>query len=109
LLAFPFWEGALTYEDATITDPRARAKAFTQWNHVRLYGEDVLGRIRSVGFRVEKLNCSDVFDATAIFEWGLDSNEVFSVCQKSGDLSPPVRVPLTEPHLQSNDAPAVCP
>jgi SAM-dependent methyltransferase len=43
-----------TYEDATITSPEAREKAFGQWDHVRWYaGTDFDSRLREAGFTVD--------------------------------------------------------
>lgn len=39
----------VTFEDVTITDPRAREKAFGQDDHVRLYGHDYIDRIARAG------------------------------------------------------------
>jgi hypothetical protein len=44
---------ATTYEDATITTPRGRTRAFGQHDHVRIYGDDVVERMRAAGFEVE--------------------------------------------------------
>jgi SAM-dependent methyltransferase len=41
-----------TFEDPSITDPRAREKAFGQDDHVRLYGKDYPERLRKAGFKV---------------------------------------------------------
>ena len=41
-----------TYEDASITDPKEREKAFGQDDHVRMYGKDYGERLASVGFEV---------------------------------------------------------
>jgi len=41
-----------TYEDATITDPAEREKAFWQKDHVRLYGKDYPQRLENAGFQV---------------------------------------------------------
>jgi SAM-dependent methyltransferase len=43
---------AETYEDAAITAPRERERAFWQHDHVRLYGRDFPERLREEGFRV---------------------------------------------------------
>ena len=39
-----------TFEDKSITDPKARAKVFGQYDHVRIYGQDYNIRLESVGF-----------------------------------------------------------
>lgn len=41
-----------TYEDPTVTAPDARAAAFGQDDHVRMYGRDYVDRLRDAGFRV---------------------------------------------------------
>lgn len=41
-----------TYEDASITDPLEREKAFGQDDHVRLYGRDYGKRLQKGGFEV---------------------------------------------------------
>jgi SAM-dependent methyltransferase len=43
----------VTYEDASITDPEQRELAFGQFDHLRIYGEDFIDRIREQGFDVE--------------------------------------------------------
>lgn len=42
----------VTYEDSRIVTPRARLEAFGQEDHVRVYGQDFLGRLREQGFQV---------------------------------------------------------
>lgn len=42
-----------TYEDWSITSPRARAKAFGQFNHVRWFGRNYPDLLRAAGFTVE--------------------------------------------------------
>ncbi len=41
-----------TYEDSSITTPEGRAKAFGLHDHFRIYGDDYLERLKSVGFVV---------------------------------------------------------
>lgn len=48
-----------TYEDTTITDPQARARAFLQHDHVRLYALDIAGRLDAAGFTVEIVDLHD--------------------------------------------------
>jgi SAM-dependent methyltransferase len=43
---------AATYEDASIVDPDARASAFGQFDHVRVYASDVIDRLRAGGLEV---------------------------------------------------------
>lgn len=41
-----------TYEDASITTPEGRTKAFLQWDHLRLYGKNYPDVLREQGFTV---------------------------------------------------------
>jgi SAM-dependent methyltransferase len=41
-----------TYEDFNITDPKERAIAFGQFDHVRVYGRDFKDRLEKAGFKV---------------------------------------------------------
>jgi SAM-dependent methyltransferase len=47
----PGWDG--TYEDPSIVDPGARAVAYGQDDHVRVYGADIVDRLREAGFDVD--------------------------------------------------------
>lgn len=42
-----------TYEDWSITTPEGRLRAFVQEDHVRIYGRDLIDRLRTAGFEVE--------------------------------------------------------
>ena len=44
---------AATFEDASITAPEDRRRAFLQHDHVRLYAPDIADRLRAAGFAVE--------------------------------------------------------
>ncbi len=48
--------GEHTFEDAGITTPDERERAFGQWDHVRWYGADITDRLSSVGFSVERID-----------------------------------------------------
>ncbi|MDZ7648851.1 MAG: hypothetical protein U5K54_17685 [Cytophagales bacterium] len=41
-----------TYRDATITDSRDRIMHFGQYDHLRIYGLDMVGRFEQAGFTV---------------------------------------------------------
>jgi SAM-dependent methyltransferase len=45
-----------TYEDATITSPEARTDAYGQFDHVRMYGDDVVDRMTNAGFRLATID-----------------------------------------------------
>jgi SAM-dependent methyltransferase len=45
-----------TYEDFSIKGRKEKDKAFGQWNHVRVYGQDYVQRLEEAGFKVERFN-----------------------------------------------------
>jgi SAM-dependent methyltransferase len=62
---------APTDEDPSVTDVSERVARFGQAEHVRLYGEDLIDRLRAPGFEVERLAVDDIDDA-AVEEHRLD-------------------------------------
>jgi len=71
-----------TYEDFTITDPKARAKHFGQYDHVRIYGRDYFDRLRAVGFKVTPVDYTADIDAILIKKYSLVKGELLPVCIK---------------------------
>jgi methyltransferase family protein len=51
-------EAKFTDEDPSVVDPKERARRFLQFDHVRLYGQDLVDRLRIPGFHVEVVNIS---------------------------------------------------
>jgi SAM-dependent methyltransferase len=45
-------ELAVTYEDNSLVTPEERERAFGQWDHLRIYGDDFAGMLESAGFKV---------------------------------------------------------
>ena len=45
-----------TFEDKTILDPKKKSELFGQYDHVRKYGKDYYDRLKSVGFKVKKID-----------------------------------------------------
>lgn len=72
-----------TDEDPAVIDPRERDRRWYQWNHVRLYGPDIVDRLEGVGFEVEVLSVDDLdpslVDRHALAE--ASTNEIF-VCTR---------------------------
>lgn len=87
VLAFPFRKGKPTYEDPKIVTPRERAAAFGQWDHLRVFGEDVSLRLTEVGFDAAKTTPSMIWTEEDIVRWGLLPDEIFFFCRKPGDVS----------------------
>jgi SAM-dependent methyltransferase len=69
-----------TYEDPAIVSPRARAAAFGQSDHVRVYGADFEQRLREPGFEVDALRYGQRFSENEISRFGLDRDEIIYVC-----------------------------
>ncbi len=55
---------ATTFEDDSVTDREERTRLFGQYDHRRVYGRDYDDRLRSAGFRVERITCSDIATAS---------------------------------------------
>jgi len=45
-----------TFEDPNIITPEDRTKAFGQWDHLRIYGDDFIEKLESVGFEVAAID-----------------------------------------------------
>lgn len=65
----------LTYEDANITNPKNREKAFGQSDHVRLYGKDYISRLQSAGFDAKEFHVKEIFTEPDIKRSALPENE----------------------------------
>ncbi len=55
----------ITYEDATITDPKQRELAYGQFDHLRIYGEDFVKKVSDHGFDVDVVDHT-LFDEATI-------------------------------------------
>lgn len=75
-------ERAETYEDASITDPAERERAFWQADHLRLYGRDLTDRLREAGFDVTVDRWVRGLDPGVIQRHGLFPLEDMYVCRK---------------------------
>ncbi len=71
-----------TDEDPSVTDPREREKRFGQFDHVRMYGRDFIGRLREPGFKVDELRPLRSMAADQITRFGLWDDSIFR-CQAS--------------------------
>lgn len=72
-----------TYEDFTITDPEERLKIFGQKDHVRIYGEDFIERVKETGFLVSSFQPKDLFNENEQIKYGIkiESDRLY-VCKK---------------------------
>jgi len=64
-----------TFEDASITSPAGREKAFGQRDHVRLYGKDYPKRLRQAGFSVSEKYLTGILPDTLIKRHALPPSE----------------------------------
>lgn len=56
--------GATTDENLSVTDPEARLARYTQRDHVRFYGLDIVDRLTKAGFGVHVLRAGDLGPST---------------------------------------------
>ncbi len=88
LLQVPIWpsEAHPTYENPLITDPRDRIIHFGQYDHLRIYGLDIIKRIEEAGFKVEVLDMERVVPEEMAIKYRLHNNsgirELTFICNK---------------------------
>ncbi|MCS7006796.1 MAG: class I SAM-dependent methyltransferase [Thermoleophilia bacterium] len=71
-----------TYEDATIDSPHGRARAFGQWDHVRIYGLDYGARLAQARFDVVEDDFVSTLPPAAVARYALPTDERVFVCTK---------------------------
>jgi hypothetical protein len=86
VILVPTRDRAHTYEDPSITTDEGRAKAFGRFDHVRLYGRDVVQRLRDAGFDVAVDYFTDRLPLEQRTRFGLVSEPIFA-CRKP--VAPP--------------------
>jgi hypothetical protein len=72
----PIWpsESHLTYENKLIKDPRDRIIHFGQFDHVRIYGLDVVERLRSAGFTANVIDLEKELKQKEIDKYALHNS-----------------------------------
>ena len=84
----PIWpsESHPTYENFNITDERDRIINFGQFDHVRIYGLDVIDRLKSVGFNVETIDLYGSLERDVALKYGLKNygqvRDLTFICRK---------------------------
>ncbi|WP_299228603.1 class I SAM-dependent methyltransferase [uncultured Psychroserpens sp.] len=73
----------ITFEDDTITDKKARAKIFGQYDHVRVYGLDYFNKLRTIGFKVDEVDYTTSLSEEAIETYCLAKGEIIPVVYKT--------------------------
>lgn len=71
LLVVPRNHGVATDEDPSVTDPAERTRRFGQHDHVRIYGDDLEGRLRGAGFDSIEAITPDMFPAAEVERYRL--------------------------------------
>ena len=76
----PYVRDQHTDEDPRVIDPKEREIRFGQFDHLRMYGSDLIERLREPGFQVDELR--PVFGLTdeEVERWGLWDDRIFR-CQ----------------------------
>ena len=72
---------ATTYEDASITAPEDRRRAFLQHDHVRLYAPDIAGRLAAAGFAVEVVDMAAELGPEGAARHGLLTSDLIFLCR----------------------------
>lgn len=72
-----------TYEDPSITSPRARKKAYGRKDHVRWYGRDYSERLAQAGFVVHEDARAASLSEEELFRYGFLRSEVIYYCEKT--------------------------
>ena len=72
-----------THEDPSITDPRERLRLFGQCDHVRVYGLDIMERLREAGFDVRTTRGSDIASDGDRERFGIAAKSPLFFCVKN--------------------------
>lgn len=71
-----------TFENNSITDRQERARIFGQYDHVRVYGRDYFEKLRSIGFKVDEVEYTNILSKECVTKYCLASGEILPVCYK---------------------------
>ena len=71
-----------TFEDPSVTTPEERLGVFGQSDHVRIYGEDYVDRLKDAGFDVTVERFADEIGEENRTYYGLPKNENIYLCRK---------------------------
>lgn len=77
----PYGAHAATDEDPSVTCPAERARRFGQFDHVRVYGHDLIERLRKPGFQVDPLRPVQGMPQDKVARLGLWDDIIFR-CRK---------------------------
>lgn len=72
-----------SFEDASITDKKERARIFGQYDHVRIYGYDYFDRLREAGFKVEEVDYTAEIPHPEVDRYRLAKGEIIPLVRKT--------------------------
>ena len=72
-----------TFEDPSVTDPAERLRLFGQEDHVRLYGQDFVERVREANFSVKVIKPADFLSEEEIELMGIKTTDEIYYCTKN--------------------------
>jgi SAM-dependent methyltransferase len=97
LIQVPLPSGQLrTDEDPSVTSPAERTRRFGQADHCRLYGMDLVDRIREAGLEVESLLAETLFDEPARQRLCLRADEPLFIARRPEPVRATHSRPLVE-------------
>jgi predicted SAM-dependent methyltransferase len=82
IISVPIRLDQKTFEDPTITEPEERERAFGERQHFRIYGYDLIERLKECGFQVQ-LNLGKDVDQQTKDRYGLRDDENIFYCTKA--------------------------
>lgn len=92
IIMVPYFDGMITDEDPSITDPAERERRFGQQDHVRFYGRDTLDRLAEPGLVVEAVRADTLVSADRLAREGVRPDETAFVCiRPSVPITPETR------------------
>ena len=71
-----------TIDGRDINDIKKRNELFGQYDHLRIYGADFFDKIKSHGFKVNRIRYCDNLSKDEIKKYGLIEDEIIPVCIK---------------------------
>jgi len=76
-----FWEEK-TYEDTRVSTEKERIQYYGQADHVRLYGNDIVDRVQSFGFKVDLYLCDKIVDEDKRKKFGYIPKDAVLICRR---------------------------
>ena len=68
-----------TFEDFSVKSSKKREELFGQYDHVRIYGQDFFDRLKSVGFRIQKIDYTKELSQEEINKFSINKGELIPI------------------------------